>query len=170
MAPIVFILLAGPAGELLPNDLTRLQTTLFRMKLDRFAPVIGLMACLAVLITIIVPYVVVPPQGVSAYYDVTIVGPLVVGLIAVLTAIAFIAGLTGRFSPAMIAGATLIFGLVMVVLAAYWAVAVPPSLVMELSRVEELIYHRWVLVLFTLIVPISGIWYAKNTVRESMLA
>lgn len=130
-----------------------------RMSHERFPPIIGIVACLAVLITIVVPYLVVPPEGTSAYYSVTIVGPLVVGLIAVLAIIAFGAGLTAYFSPVLIAGATLIFGLVMVLSTVYWAVSVPPSLVMELSRSEELRYHRWVLVLFTLVVPISGIWY-----------
>lgn len=131
------------------------------MKWDRFVPAIGLAACIAVLITIIVPYIVVPPQGVSAYYGVTLVGPLVVGVIAVLAAIAFGTGLLGWFSPSMITGAVLIFGFTMVLLAVYWAIAVPPSLVMGLARAEELRYHRWILVLFALIVPVSGIWYAK---------
>jgi hypothetical protein len=131
------------------------------MQRNRFGLILGITACAAVLITIIVPYVLAPATGVNTYYDITVIGPPVVGLIALFAAIVFIAGLVGRWSPWTVAGTALVFGLAMVVLTVGWAIAVPPALIMGLSRVDELLFHRWVLVPFALVVLFSAVLCAR---------
>lgn len=135
---------------------------------DRLPPAIGLAACGAVLLTTVVPYLTVPPRGVSAYYRFTLVGPILVAAVAALAAITLAAGLAGYLSPSVVAGATLVTGIAMVLAAVYWAVLVPSSIVMELSRTEALRYHRWLLVLFAMLVAVVGVWYASSvTARPS---
>lgn len=140
------------------------------MQWNRIALILGVIACIAVLGIIAVPYVLAPATGVNTYYDTTLVGPPVVGLITLFATITFFAGVVGRLSSWTIAGATFIFGIVMVVSAAMWAMAVPPHLVMGLSRAEELLYHRWVLVGFTLLVPVIAVLCARMERRTDALS
>lgn len=123
-----------------------------------FALLAGSVSCLAVIATIAVPYAMVPPQGTDMYYSFGLAGPLAVGVLALLVLVLFAVG-DRVVAPPLVAGVALVVALGMVVVSAVWALAVPPSLVMELSRTDELIYHRWVVVGLAVAVLASVAWY-----------
>ena len=133
------------------------------MEGSRLAPTVGIVASLVVLVVLAAPYAVVDAgSAVGAYYGAGDVNPLVVGLFALVAVIVFAGGREGRSSPDLVAGAALVLGTFMVVLAALWALTVPESLVQQLSTATILQYHRWALVLSTLVVPVSAGWYART--------
>lgn len=132
------------------------------MEATRLAPTVGIVASLAVLVVLAAPYAVVDAgSAVATYYAGGDVNPLVTGLFALVAVIVFAGGREGRSSPDVVAGAALVLGLFMVVLAALWALTVPVSLVQQLSTETTLQYHRGALVLVTLVVPLSAGWYAR---------
>jgi len=128
----------------------------------RLAPTVGIVASLAVIVVLVVPYAIVEGgSGVGTYFAAGSVNPLVVGLFAAVAIIVFAAGRQGRSPPDLVAGAALVLGVFMTALAALWAVSVPQSVVTQLSTATVLQYHRGVLVLTTLAVPIVATWYAR---------
>jgi hypothetical protein len=128
----------------------------------RLAPTVGIVASLAVIAVLAAPYAVVTgASGVGTYFAAGSVNPLVVGLFAAVAIIVFAAGREGRSPPDLVAGAALVLGVFMTALSVLWAVSVPRSVVTQLSTATVLQYHRGVLVLTTLAVPIVATWYAR---------
>lgn len=132
------------------------------MEATRLAPTVGIVASALVLFLLTVPYALVEEgTAVAAYYDAGDVNPLVVGLFALVAVMVFAAGRQGRSSPDLVAGAALVLGGFMFVIATLWALTVPESLVQQLSTATILQYHRAALVLTAAVVPLSAGWYAR---------
>lgn len=127
------------------------------------APLVGIVASLAAIGLVVAPYFVVDSLSVGTYYGTAILGPWVVALFGVVAAIVLLAGVQKRTDPATVAGASLVFGTAMVLIAAIWALSVPGELVFQLGQVEALSYHRWALVGVSAVVPASAAWYAAET-------
>ena len=73
-------------------------------------PTVGLLASLLVVMAVLWPYLSEPVTSVSAYYDTAPITPLAVGLLAMVSIIAFAAGRQRRSEPELVAGAVLILG------------------------------------------------------------
>lgn len=133
------------------------------MEATRLAPTVGIVASLAVIVVLAAPFALVEqPSAVGTYYAGGDVNPLVVGVFGLVAVIVFAAGREERSSPPLVAGATLVLGAFMVVLAALWALSVPESLVTQLSTATILQYHRGALVATSAVVPLSAGWYARS--------
>jgi hypothetical protein len=129
----------------------------------RVAPVVGVLTCLLVLVTLAVPYVLADARTAGLYYESGAVNPLIGGLLALLSVVVFAAGREGRADPALAAGVTLTFGLFVVVLTVWWALTIPAALLREFEVVEaSLSSHRWVLSAITLTIPVTAAWYARS--------
>lgn len=131
------------------------------MRPARLAPTLGIVASFAVLALVAAPYAVVRGTGMAVYYAAPVVGPLVVGVFALVTVIVLGSGLKGRTDPQTVAGAALVLGLAMALLTLLWALSVPQGLVGSLTDTSLLQYHRWTLLAATLAVPAFAAWYAK---------
>lgn len=133
------------------------------MDLRRRAPQLGIATCLAVLATLAAPYAYLPAEAhvaLAAYYDSGFFGALVVGLFALVAIVVFAAGLRERSDPITSAGAVLVVGLVMTVVALEWAIAVPAEGI-PVGHGTWLDYHRWVAVALSAGVAMSGGLYAR---------
>lgn len=131
------------------------------MDREVLAPALGIATCVAVLVLAAVPYGLAGPTAVRVYYDAGIAGPPLVSLFAVIVVIVFLAGLRGRSDPALVAGVGLVLGAFMAVLSVSWAASVSPSIVGGFTDVASFRYHRWLLAVAAVIVPIAAGWYAR---------
>ena len=128
----------------------------------RVAPQVGIGGCLLVLLALAAPYLAVTETGaVGTYYGAGAINPLVGGLFCAVAIIVFAAGRTGRTDSATAAGVALVFGVLVAGLSFAWAVTVPEGLVFQLSETTLIEYHRWVLAVVSLVVPIGGLWYSR---------
>ena len=134
------------------------------MQNRRLAPLVGIAASLVAVALVLAPYLVVNSLSVTTYYGTAILGPWLIALFGLVTTIALLAGVQGRTDDATVAGASLVFGTVMVLVAAIWAFSVPEGLVEGLGQVEMLSYHRWALLVITAVVPVSAAWYASESI------
>lgn len=135
------------------------------MRTDHLPPALGAVAGVAAAAVVAAPYVLVAEQslpGVWTYYDFGLAGPWIVGLFGLVCAIAFEAGRRRRTPGETVAGVTLALGLIAVVLALQWAMAVPRGVVVSIGRAEWLAHHRWAVVAVTAVVPASAAWYART--------
>ena len=128
----------------------------------RLAPTIGIVACLAVLLVLAFPYVIIDPNAVSTYYGSGAFNPLFAGLFAIIGVIIFAAGREERSNPELAAGIGLVFGIFVLAYTILWAVTVDIGVVSTLTSVTAFKYHRYVLVLTALIIPLSAVWYART--------
>ncbi|MCU4799093.1 hypothetical protein OB920_01730 [Halobacteria archaeon HArc-gm2] len=132
------------------------------MEATRLAPSVGIVASALVLFVLTIPYALVEAgSAVATYYAAGTVNPLVVGLFALVALMVFAAGRQGRSPPDLVAGAALVLGLFMFVISLLWAVTLPGNPLLEFSTSPILEYHRAVLVLTSLGVPASAVWYAR---------
>lgn len=127
----------------------------------RCAPVVGIVASVAVILVLGIPCLLLTPRTVSAYYGVGAFNPLFAGLFALVCVIIFAAGQAGRSDPAIAAGVSLVFGVFILGFTVIWAMAVPTDLVLSFPTVAAFEYHRYALVLSALIIPASAVWYAR---------
>jgi hypothetical protein len=127
------------------------------------APTVGLVAALAVLVVVAVPYVLIPARDVGVYYSAPTFVPihLVVGLFAMVAVVVFAAGRNGRTDPPTAAGATVVLGGFMALLVLWWAVAVG-DVVGSFDVTASFDYHRWLLLVATAAVAASGWWFARE--------
>lgn len=130
---------------------------------DTAAPAVGIVAALAVLAVVVAPYFLISATDVGVYYNAPTAVPvhLVVALFALVSVIVFAAGRNGRTDPPTAAGATVVFGGFMALIALWWAVAVG-DLVGSLTEVAAFDYHRWLLLLATLGVAGAAGWFANE--------
>lgn len=127
----------------------------------RLAPTVGIAACLAVILVLAIPYAFIDPTAVSTYYSSGAVNPLFAGLFAIVGVIIFAAGREERSDPELTAGIGLVFGIFILGYTIIWAVTVEVGVVFTLTSVTAFQYHRFVLALIALIIPLSSIWYTR---------
>jgi hypothetical protein len=132
------------------------------MDARRLAPTLGIGFCLLVLVVLAIPYLLVGESTtVSFYYANGAIDPLVAGLLCAVTTVVFAAGREDRTDPGIAAGVGLAVGAFVALIAIAWALTVPEELVLQLSRNDLLAYHRSALVLVSVGVFASGLWYAR---------
>lgn len=133
----------------------------------RAAPTAGIVACTLVLAVLALPYLLVGPgAGVGTYYAAGVVTPFAAGLFALVCTIVFAAGREERSDPALVAGASLAFGVFALLVSALWAATVPESVVLQLGEVTDSVAtlleaHRYLLVVASAGVAASAAWYAR---------
>jgi hypothetical protein len=133
------------------------------MEARKLAPTVGIVGCLLVLVVLVLPYLFVgPPSAVTTYYNAGAITPLAAGLLSLVAVIVFAAGREDRTDPALAAGATLVFGLFVLVIVAAWTLTVPRSVVTQLSTNTLITYHRGALLAVSLLLPASAGWYARS--------
>ena len=130
----------------------------------RLAPLLGIVASLAFLGTLGLPYVLTESAGgASAYYAAGAIDPLVAGLFGLVTIIVFAAGREGRTDPDLAAGVGLALGAFMAIVALAWALTVPTAVAWEATGGIDTLasYHRWLVAGVAAVVPLSGAWFAR---------
>lgn len=121
----------------------------------RLAPLVGIVGCLAVLAALVAPYL-TADGAVGTYYGSGVVNPLVGGLLALVTIIVLAAGREGRTDPGLAAGAGLVFGLFVLLIALSWGLTV------RLDTVALPRWHRWATVALAAVTPLASLWYART--------
>jgi hypothetical protein len=142
------------------------------MESRRLAPTLGVLASLAVVALLVLPYAILGPGEVGAYYGAGAVSPWLGGVLAPLAVVVYAAGREERTAPATAAGVGLGLGLALALVAVLWAVTVPSEVPLQLttdrtvfgplSTAGILESHRWVLAVVSVGVPASGGWYART--------
>jgi hypothetical protein len=129
------------------------------MDRTKAAPTLGIVGCLLVLAVLVWPYLQETAASVSAYYGSGLVTPLAAGLLAFVSIIVFAAGREERSDPALVAGAALVFGLFVLVIAVSFAFTARVDVLGGSSAL--LTYQRWALAAAS-VVPVAGAgWYAR---------
>lgn len=138
----------------------------------RLAPTVGIVASLAVVGLLLVPYAVLDAGDVGTYYDAGALSPWLGGLLALVAVVVFAAGREDRTEPPTAAGVGLGLGLAVALVAVVWAVTVPGEVPLQLttdrpiagplSTADVLETHRWVLAVVSGAVPAAGGWYART--------
>lgn len=134
------------------------------MDLSRRAPQLGIVACLAVILTVVAPYLALPEDagtGLAFYYDAGIFGPRLIGVFAAVSIVILGAGLGERSDPVTIAGAALVIGLFMTLLSVVWVVTVSPEDVTGITTQDWLAYHRWFVLAFSGLSALAAGLYAR---------
>jgi hypothetical protein len=122
----------------------------------RLAPMLGIVACLAVLGVLGVPYVLAESaSGVGTYYGSGAMNPLLAGLFALVGIIIFAAGREGRTDPVLAAGVMLTLGLFIFLISLAWALTARVDVV----AIQE--GHRWLLAGVALVVPAAAAWFTR---------
>ena len=142
------------------------------MESRRLAPTLGVLASLAVVALLVLPYTILEPGEVGTYYGAGAVSPWLGGVLAPLAVVVYAAGREERTAPATAAGVGLGLGLALALVAVLWAVTVPTEVPLQLTTDEGLLgpvstadvleSHRWVLAVVSVGVPASGGWYART--------
>jgi hypothetical protein len=132
------------------------------MRTEQAAPALGIAGCLAVVVTLALPYLVATGWGpqLGRYYT---AGPLGVGAVlffALVGAVVFLAGVRGRTDPTSAAGIALALGVVALLVALLWAVSVSlqPLFGFPASWIVD---HRWYVVVVTAVIPAAAALYAR---------
>jgi hypothetical protein len=128
----------------------------------RMAPTVGIVACLAVILVLVIPYLLIDSGAVTIYYSAGVFNPLFAGLFALVSIIIFAAGREDRSDPELSAGVGLVLGVFILGYTALWAITVDIGVVYTLTSVAAFSYHRYVVVLVALIIPLSAVWYART--------
>jgi hypothetical protein len=138
----------------------------------RLAPTLGIVASLALVGLLLVPYAVVDGGAVANYYGAGVLSPWVGGLLALVAGVVLAAGREDRTEPETAAGVGVGLGLAVFVVAALWAVTVPAEVPLQLTTDRPLVgplttatlieFHRWVLAAVALLLPAAGAWYARS--------
>ncbi len=116
---------------------------------QRTPPTAGILAALAVVAVVALPYVLLSPRaaaGLPTYYDRGLVGPWGPALLSMVALVAFAGGRQRRTPPDTAAGATLVLCLTATLLALEWTLAVDPAVVQGLGTADWLSVHRYLLV------------------------
>jgi hypothetical protein len=127
-------------------------------------PTVGALACLATLVAVLAPYLLLPAQetaGLGVYYRFGVVGPWAVALFALVGAVAFLSGREARADPGLVAGATLVVGVAMVLAALQWALAVDTTVLQSITTADWIDAHRWLVAGAAAVVPVAATWYAR---------
>ncbi|WP_436932144.1 DUF7548 family protein [Halosimplex halobium] len=135
------------------------------MKQTRLAPLVGVVGCLLVLVSLAAPYLLVrtaPGSAVGTYYAEGALNPLVAGIFALVAAIVLAAGRDERTDPPLAAGVGIAFGLFATVVIAVWAVTVPEQVLFDMDAPAIITYHRWASVAVSLLIPVASLWWSRT--------
>lgn len=130
---------------------------------QRTPPTAGMVASLAVVAVVALPYVLLSPQaaaGLPTYYDRGLVGPWGPALLAMVALIAFAGGRQRRTPPDTAAGATLVLCLAATLLSVEWALAVDVGVVQQLGTAGWLSVHRFLLIGASALATLAAIGWA----------
>lgn len=129
----------------------------------RPAPYVGVVACVAVVLALAAPYVLIsqPGTGLAVYYASGPLGAFGVAFLALLEVVVFLSGERGSADPTTAAGIALAVGLGAVVLALVWALTVDPENVMSFPA-AWMGWHRWLVLALTGVVVVSAGAYTQE--------
>lgn len=133
------------------------------MNAERTAARLGVVAALAVVLLVLVPYALADARAIGVYYG-GLVGPPLAGLFAAVAAIGLLGALRGRTDPPTAAGVAVVLAAITLGLLAPWAAGVSPSLVGGLTTVAAFEHHRWALVAAAAVLLVAGGWFAREVV------
>lgn len=134
------------------------------MESTRRAPQLGIAACLAVLVAVIAPYVLLPESastGLALYYGAGVFGPTAIGVFAAVNVVVLGAGARERSDPVTVAGAALVIGLVMTLMSVEWIVSMPADAPTGITSQDWLAYHRWAVLCCSALVALTTVLYAR---------
>ncbi|WP_324662896.1 DUF7548 family protein [Haloarcula sediminis] len=127
----------------------------------RTGPTVGIVGCVAYLVVLVVPYLIVETtSAVGAYYGAGALSPAIAAVFALLSIILLAAGREGRTDPSLAAGAALVLGVFVVGVSLLWAATVPTSLVLGLTESTLIEQHRWAVVVAGAPIPLGAVWFA----------
>ncbi|USZ73080.1 DUF7548 family protein [Natronosalvus halobius] len=126
-------------------------------------PTLGVVAALTYVLAALAPYVLleVETSVLEVYYAAGLAGPNLLSLFALVAVVLFAAGRQTRTEPDLVAGVTLVLGLVLLAVTALWAVSVPESVVFE-PGADWFVYHRWLTTAISAVIPAAAVWYART--------
>jgi len=136
--------------------------------LDSLAPKVGAVVCLLLAGVVFAPAIVVsaPGSGVAEYYAAGPIGISIVGVLALIDVVVFLAGDRERSDPATLAGVALVSGLAMVLFSLLWAMAIDQTLLFsfpaEYAWMEN---HRWIVVTGAAVAAIAAASYARSVLN-----
>ncbi|GGJ10648.1 hypothetical protein GCM10008995_20610 [Halobellus salinus] len=136
------------------------------MDLDSFTPRLGAAACLLLAGVVFVPaaFVSAPGNAVAAYYASGPLGVSIVGVLALVNIVVFLAGAQGRSDPQTLAGVAAVSGVSMVLFAVLWAVSIDPTVIFSFpSEYAWIESHRWVVVAGAALATLAAGGYAMST-------
>lgn len=134
------------------------------MDLTRRAPQLGIAACLAAIAVAVAPYVLLPADasaGLGLYYDAGAFGPTIVAVFAAVNVVVLGAAVGERSDPVTIAGAALVIGLFMTLMALEWIVSLTPERVTGITTQDWLAYHRWAVLACSVLAAVAAGLYAR---------
>jgi len=117
--------------------------------LGSLAPRLGAVTCLLLAGVVFVPAVIVsaPGNAVAVYYAAGPLGVSVVGMLALISVVVFLAGAQERSDPQTLAGFAVVSGVSMVLFSVLWAVSIDPTVLFSFpSEYAWIESHRWVVV------------------------
>lgn len=121
--------------------------------------VLGAVAAVTAIVLTLVPIGVLSPSELSVYYGVGPVSPFVVAMFAGVAGITLLAVAYDRTDPATTTGVSLVLGVAVTVLFAWWAVAAD-GVVGGLAVAATFEYHRWTLVATGVVIAATSAWEA----------
>lgn len=126
-------------------------------------PTLGIVAAAGYVAVALAPYLLLDPEPgiLEFYYSFGLAGPPLLSLFAVVAVVMFAAGRQGRTEPDLIAGLTLVLGLVLAVITFHWAISVPETVVAEVTDATWFEYQRWIVAGIAVLVPLASAWYAR---------
>jgi hypothetical protein len=138
------------------------------MRLESTMPTIGAFSCLILAGAVFTPAVIITTPGgsVADYYAAGPFGISVVGFLALLNVVVFLAGKQGRTDPVTVAGITLVSGITMFGFGILWAVSITSTLLYGFpSEYAWIVNHRWVIVGLASTTALAGSGYTTAVLR-----
>ncbi|SFR45703.1 DUF7548 family protein [Halogeometricum limi] len=133
---------------------------------DTVAPSVGAVASLLLAVVVFAPALLIstPDVGVADYYASGPIGVSVVGFLALLGIVVFLAGKQERTEPATVAGLTLVLGVSMFAFSLTWAFGIDETLLFSFpAEYSWIATHRWAVIILAAIVPVAAAGYARDT-------
>ena len=133
--------------------------------LDSLAPKVGAVAALLLAGVVFVPAIVIsaPGSGVAQYYAAGPIGVSVVGVLALIDVVVFLAGDQERSDPVTLAGFAVVAGIAMLLFSVLWALSIDTTLLFsfpaEYAWIED---HRWLVVTGTAVVTAAAGGFARG--------
>ena len=136
------------------------------MDLDSLAPRLGAAACLLLAGVVFAPatFVSAPGNAVAAYYASGPLGISIVGVLALVNIVVFLAGAQERSDPQTLAGVAVVSGVSMVLFSVLWAVSIDSTVLFSFpSEYAWIESHRWAVVGGAALATLAAGGYATST-------